>query len=74
MLLCHVHVCVELHGNFLLYLQSDVCNCLKQRAFYVLAISRQMDIVLDTQTEEAEMHRHPGNRYFCVLANKKKKH
>lgn len=31
-----------------------------------------MDIVLDTQTEEAEMHRHPGNRYFCVLGNKKK--
>lgn len=40
MLLCHVHVCVELHGNFLLYLQSDVCNCLKQRAFYVLAIKQ----------------------------------
>lgn len=31
-----------------------------------------MDIVLDTQTEEAEMHRHPGNRYLCVLGNKKK--
>lgn len=31
-----------------------------------------MDIVLDTWTEEAEMRRQPGNRYFCVQGNYKK--